>query len=157
YLLHDNSGSMINPADGLVWDSSQPIRALEGQNLNGITYGIWFTADVPAGGDKTITWYQLQDYRGQYKADENIVKWVNQILATTQASATAAAAAEATSSKRVFAAADQGTGSKAIKPTITGPLVTRTPAASSLAATRAPKKYRQIAASWVAWLKAQHL
>ncbi len=126
YLFHDNDSSIVNPADGLVWDSSQPIEALEGQNLNGITYGIWFNADVPAGGDKTITWYQVQDYPGQFDKQSNIAKWASQLV---PGAVTATAASAKTKSKTTNAVLSAGT----------------------LAATGAPGKYGKIAAAWVTW------
>ena len=136
YLFHDNDSSIANPADGLVWDASQPIEALEGQNLNGITYGIWFNAEVPAGGDKTITWYQLQDYPGQFDKQANIVKWVNVLVG----------GAKAASASRAIA-----TESKAPKPGISSR------SANSLAWTGAPAKYNKIASAWVEWSHKQRL
>ncbi|HEY6887616.1 MAG TPA: bifunctional YncE family protein/alkaline phosphatase family protein [Solirubrobacter sp.] len=131
YLFHDNDSSIANPADGLVWDASQPIEALEGQNLNGITYGIWFNADVPAGGDKTITWYQVQDYPGQFDKQANIVKWANVLVGGAKAASASAARAK--------------------------PTGVRSLSASSLATTGAPQKYGKIAAAWVAWTHKQRL
>ncbi len=135
YLFHDNDSSIANPADGLVWDSSQSIEALEGQNLNGITYGIWFNAEVPAGGDKTITWYQVQDYPGQFDKQANIVRWANQLLGKS-ASASRTVATEAKAKTKA--------GSRLLS-------------AATLATTGAPAKYRRIAAAWVSWSGRQHL
>ena len=135
YLFHDGS-NMSYPADGLVWGPSQPVEALEAQSVNGITYGLWFHADVPAGADKTITWYQVQDYQGQFDPRVNIVKWANQLLGTAAAASTLDVAAEAKTT------AVPGVQSLS---------------ASRLEATGAPPKYGRIAAAWVNWSHLQRL
>jgi hypothetical protein len=77
YVYDGPTSPIYSPAHAIAWDpANQPTGVLAA----GYIFGTWFDASMPAGGDKTITWYHVTDYPAQGgDVTANLARWADAI------------------------------------------------------------------------------
>jgi hypothetical protein len=77
YVYDGPQTAIYSPAHAIAWD---PANKPTGVLAAGYIFGAFFNASVPAGGERTITWYHVTDYPAQGSdVTANVARWADAI------------------------------------------------------------------------------